>query len=242
MLVLFTDFGLHGPYVGQLKAAIAQFAPGIPVIDLFHDIPPFNIQGAAYLLVVYSQEFAKGTTFIGVIDPGVGGQREGIIMMADERYYVGPDNGLFDRVAARAETVQTWHIRWRGQRLSASFHGRDIFAPVAAMLISGKTADQLGERCVVEFRDWPDELEQVVYIDRYGNVMTGIRASSLTPNAIVVASGHEFPRARTFGDALLGETFWYANSSGLVELAINQGSAASKFRLAVKDPVQVLQA
>ena len=134
MIVLFTDFGLQGPYTGQMKAVLWRMAPGIPAVDLFADAPVGNPKASAYLLAAYAEWFAAGTVFLAVVDPGVGGTRPPIILEADGRWYVGPGNGLFELVERRATSKRSWDIDWRPERLSASFHGRDLFAPVAAML------------------------------------------------------------------------------------------------------------
>ena len=134
MIALFTDFGLHGPYTGQMKAVLHQMAPGIPAIDLFADAPVGNPKASAYLLAVYAGWFQAGTVFLCVVDPGVGGARPAVILDADGRWYVGPGNGLFELVQRRARKTRSWDIDWKPERLSASFHGRDLFAPVAAML------------------------------------------------------------------------------------------------------------
>ena len=139
MIVLFTDFGLHGPYVGQMRAMLHQMAPDIPVIDLFADAPVGNCRASAYLLAAYAAWFPAGTVFLCVVDPGVGGARPAIILEADGKWYVGPSNGLFELVQRRAETTHSFDITWHPERLSASFHGRDLFAPVAAMLARGAT-------------------------------------------------------------------------------------------------------
>ena len=240
MLALFTDFGLQGPYVGLLKLALANYAPQQPVIDLFHDVPPYDAQGAAYLLAAYVGEFSEKTVFLGVVDPGVGGKRAPLMLQADKRWFLGPDNGLLNQVATRAQQVQAWHITWQPKRLSASFHGRDLFAPVAAILAT-KTAspDTLGIRMPFPFQSWPDDLARIVYIDRYGNAMTGIRASSVGINAVIHIAGQRLMRARTFAEVAPGQSFWYENSSGLVELAVNQGSAAAQLGLKPGDCLQI---
>jgi len=138
MIVLFTDFGLQGPYTGQMKAVLRQMAPDIPVIDLFADAPVGNPKASAYLLAVYAAWFPAGTVFLGVVDPGVGGTRPSVILKADGQWYVGPGNGLFELVQRRAGETRSWEIDWRPEHLSASFHGRDLFAPVAAMLARGE--------------------------------------------------------------------------------------------------------
>jgi S-adenosylmethionine hydrolase len=232
MLALFTDFGLQGPYVGLLKLALAKYAPQQQVIDLFHDVPPYDAQWAAYLLAAYIEEFSEKTVFLGVVDPGVGGKRAALMLQADKQWFVGPDNGLFNQVAVRARQVEAWHITWQPKRLSASFHGRDLFAPVAAVLATETASpDTLGVRTSFPFQPWPDDLARIVYVDRYGNAMTGIRASSVEVNAAIHIAGRRLVRAKTFAEVAPGQCFWYENSSGLVELAVNQGSAAAQLGL-----------
>ena len=138
MIVSFTDFGFHGPYTGQMKAVLHQMAPGVPVIDLFADAPVNNPKASAYLLAAYAAWFPPQTIFLCVVDPEVGGARPPVIVEADGRWYVGPGNGLFELVQRRASETRSWTIDWRPERLSASFHGRDLFAPVAAMLACGE--------------------------------------------------------------------------------------------------------
>lgn len=240
MIVLFTDFGWQGPYVGLLKLALARHAPAVPVIDLFHDLPPFDAQGAAYLLATYVEEFPAGSVFVAVVDPGVGSDRAGLILRADGRLLVGPDNGLLDRVAARARQAEAWRITWQPARLSASFHGRDLFAPLAARLAAGTAPNRWATPVPLRLRDWPDDLARIVYLDRYGNAMTGIRAAALGPRTYLVVNGQTLNRARTFSDLPPGQGFWYENSSGLAEVAVNQGSAAETFGLRPGDPLDVL--
>src|SRR3989344_3756007 len=132
MIVLFTDFGLTDPYVGQLHAVFAREAPGVPVIDLFHSVPDFNIRAGAYLLPAYARDFPPGAIFVGVVDPGVGSARRPVMLKADNRWYVGPDNGLFEIVQRRAGECDCRVIRWQPPRLSARFPGRGLFAPLGA--------------------------------------------------------------------------------------------------------------
>ncbi len=239
-LALFTDFGLQGPYVGLMKLALIRYAPRIPIVDLFHNAPLFDTQAAAYLLATYALEFPEGSVFVGVVDPGVGGGRDGLILEADGRLFVGPDNGLFDRVAARAGHAQVWRITWRAERLSATFHGRDVFAPVAALLATEQAKpEELGAPVEIQPRDWPADLARVIYLDHYGNAMTGIRAAILNRDAKLQVGGQCLLWARTFSDLPPGAGFWYENSSGLVELAVNQDSAAEKWGLVLGQPVTV---
>jgi S-adenosyl-L-methionine hydrolase (adenosine-forming) len=241
MIALFTDFGLHGPYTGQMKAVIHRIAPGTPVIDLFADAPVGNLKASAYLLAAYAAWFPAGTVFLCVVDPGVGGTRPAIIIEADGRWYVGPGNGLFELVMRRAGKMRRWDIDWKPERLSASFHGRDLFAPVAAMLARGepppgRTPEDGADRQA----GWPDDLGEIVYVDHYGNAMTGLRARVLPSNVRLVVGGQVLERARTFSDRPRGAAFWYENSNGLAEIAVNQGRADRDLGLSIGVAVEIV--
>ena len=234
MIVLYTDFGLHGPYVGQVKAVLDQMVPGTSIIDLFADAPVGNPKASAYLLAAYAAWFPPGTIFLGVVDPGVGGPRPPIILEADGRWYVGPGNGLFELVKRRAGQTRSWHIDWKPEHLSASFHGRDLFAPVAAMLARGEPPP--GRPCQDDAHrraDWPNDLCEIVYVDHFGNAMTGVRAIMLPTDARLAVAGRVLERARTFGDLPTGAAFWYENSNGLAEIAVNQGRADCELGLSI---------
>ncbi len=241
MILLFTDFGTDGPYLGQMTAVLAREAPGVPVIPLFSDAPAFDPRASAYLLAAYTREVPAGTVILGVVDPGVGGPRKPLALQAGGRWYVGPDNGLF-ALAARAEPgSRVWEITWRPERLSASFHGRDLFAPVAARLARGEAppgrergADEAAQ---APGTDWPDDLAEVIYLDHYGNAITGLRAASLAPDATLEAAGQRLRRARTFSGQPHGTAFWYENANGLAEISLNRGRAADSLSLVVGSPV-----
>ena len=241
MIALFCDFGLAGPYLGQVKAVLAREAPGVPVIDLVSDAPMFDIEASASLLAACGRGFLAGDVFWCVVDPGVGtAQREPVVIEADGRWFVGPDNGLFAGVAARADDLRLWQITWRPQALSASFHGRDLFAPVAARLARGE--DPAGVPLDPDrlARDrWSDALARIIYVDGYGNLMTGIWAHTLNHEARIIAAGRELEHAHTFGAVPPGAAFWYENANALVELAVNQGSATTTLGLGVGDPITV---
>lgn len=241
MIALFTDFGLYGPYTGQMKAVLHRMAPGIPVIDLFADAPIGNPKASAYLLPAYAAWFPAKTVFLCVVDPGVGGPRPATILEADSRWYVGPGNGLFELVQRRAQETCSWDIEWKPEHLSASFHGRDIFAPVAAMLARGDSPP--GRRRndgAVRRADWPDDLSEIVYVDHFGNAMTGVRAAVLPPSARLMAAGRVLERARTFSDLPEGAAFWYENSNGLAEIAVNQGRADRELGLSIGIPIEII--
>jgi hypothetical protein len=238
MIVLLTDFGLEGPYVGQLRAVLLRHAPGIPVVNLFADLSPFNPRAAAYLLPAYVQEFPPGSVFLVVVDPGVGSQRGAVVMQADTRWYVAPDNGVLEMVSRRASGTRHWAINYQPERLSASFHGRDLFAPVAARLALGAPVpgDYL-EQAASPYGDWPHELFEVVYIDRFGNAVTGMRAAALDRDAVLEVKGRRLAYARVFAEAAPETPFWYENANGLVELALREASLAGRLGLAVGDEV-----
>ncbi len=173
MIVLFTDFGLEGPYIGQVEAVLQQQAPGVPVIKLFSDLPPFDIEGAAYLLPAYAGGFPPGTVFLCVVDPGVGSARPGVVVQADTHWYVGPNEGLFSQVMRRAGRITCRELALPANA-SSSFHGRDVFAPAAARVARGVPVDGEPVATTALARpDWPDDLYRVVYIDRFGNAITG---------------------------------------------------------------------
>jgi S-adenosylmethionine hydrolase len=241
MIALFTDFGLHGPYTGQMKAVLHRMAPGRPIIDLFADAPAGNPKAAAYLLAAYAAWFPEQTIFLCVVDPGVGGERPAIFVEAEGRWYVGPGNGLFELVQRRAATARRFDIAFTPEHFSASFHGRDLFAPVAAMLARGDAPPGRPRNDDSDRRaDWPDDLGEIVYVDHYGNAMTGLRAAALPRDARLAAAGRVLERATTFGDRPPGTAFWYENSNGLVEIAVNQGRADRALGLAVGGTVAIV--
>ena len=241
MIVLFTDFGLTGPYTGQMQAVLRRTAPDIPAVSLFADAPVGQPKPSAYLLAAYAAWFPAATVFLCVVDPGVGGARRAVIAEADGKYFVGPDNGLFDLVLRRGEAAALWEIAWRPPVLSASFHGRDLFAPVAARLARGEELAELArptdDRAAE--RGWPDDLAEIVYLDHYGNALTGLRGATVPPDARLKAGGRSIAPAATFSAMPPGEAFWYVNSNGLAEIAVNGGNAGATLGLRIGSPVAV---
>lgn len=238
MIVLFTDFGGADPYVGQMRAAILAEAPDVPVVDLLHQVPSYDIRAGAYLLDALQRGFRAGDVFVCVVDPGVGGDRAPVMVNADGKWYVGPDNGLLNIVCRRAGSMNVHRIDWRPASLSHSFHGRDLFAPVAARLAAGESVES-SPCSLVDTASWPDDLAEIIYIDHYGNAVTGFRSSSLSDSAVVRAAGRRLPRRRTFVEGRPGEPFWYRNSIGLVEIAVREDSAAALLGLKVGDRIEV---
>ncbi|HEC12069.1 MAG TPA: hypothetical protein ENI80_02295 [Acidiferrobacteraceae bacterium] len=238
MIVLFTDFGTEDSYVGQLHGVLHQAVSDLEIVDLLHHVPNFDIRAGAYLLPSLVNLFPVGTVFVCVVDPGVGGVRRPLILRVDGRWYVGPDNGLFRLLLRRATGAQIWEILWRPENLSASFHGRDLFAPVAGMLAMGGQPDcrpcEIGD---TNRGDWPDDLARIIYIDHYGNAITGLRATSVDTDCTLTIGKSRLASAQTFGSVPIGAGFWYANANGLVEVAVNQGHAAHQLEIGLGEQV-----
>lgn len=239
-LALVTDFG-PGVYLGQMRARLSVLVPDLPVIDLVQDLPPFRPDLAAYLLPALMRDMPKGTLYLCVVDPGVGGARSVLLVESDGDWLLGPDNGLLSRVAHRGREVRAFRIGWQPQALSASFHGRDWIAPAAARLCQDQPLGLMPlERRDLVGSDWADERAEVVYADRFGNLMCGLRAASLSVGTRIRAANRLLPRARTFCEVPPGQAFWYENALGLVEIAVNQGRADRLLDLASGDPIEAL--
>jgi hypothetical protein len=239
VILLLTDFGAAGPYVGELHLVLRRLAPEVPVVDLQHDLVPFRPDLAAWLLAARLGLARPGDVVLAVVDPGVGTDRAPLAVRLDGVWIVGPDNGLLEPALRRAGSVESFHIAWRPERLSASFHGRDLFAPVAARLARGERHD-LVPGPVGRRPDWPDELAAIVYLDAYGNAITGLRAAALPEAARLAVAGRTLGRVHTFADAPPGGLFWYEGSAGLAEIAANGASAAALLGLAPGAVVAVL--
>lgn len=223
---LITDFGLEGPYTGQVLARLYAEAPEIAAFSLLADAPAFDPRHSAYLVAAYGKDVAVGDVSLCVVDPGVGTERAGLVLNADGRWFVGPDNGLLEVAAQQAEDVRWWLLDPPAPGASATFHGRDWFAPAAAAIAS--TGDVSGTRCdgpPAGRRGWPTDLAEVVYIDHYGNAMTGLRAREVPADLHFDIRGTSIGPGRVFAGGAPGEPFWYPNSNGLVEIAVNRGRA-----------------
>lgn len=238
MILLYTDFGFTGPYVGQLHGVLAEQAAGEIVIDLMHDAPRFNPSAAGCLLASLARHFPPAAICVAVIDPGVGSNRRPVAVKAGSHWFVGPDNGLFNALGSLFPSPEWFEIRWRPTALSASFHGRDLFAPVAAMLANGRTEDCLQP---IGAPRGADALQEVIYIDTYGNAMTGIPADRLGETAQLRVGHQVLAPAPNFSAVPVGQAFCYRNSLGLIEIAINQGHAAETLNLRIGDPVALDQ-
>jgi S-adenosylmethionine hydrolase len=240
-IALVTDFGVASPYIGQMRVLLAAGVPELPVIDLISDLPPFRPDLAAYLLPGLIRDLPSSTLFLTVVDPGVGGERRALAIAADDNLFLGPDNGLLAMIALRSCQCRVWRLDWRPARLSATFQGRDLFAPAAIALARGEALSMSPlTKNDLAGSAWQLELPRVVYQDAYGNLMLGIRAGKIARTALITLGRHSLAWARTFSAVPPGQAFWYENAFGLVELAVNQGSAAQSLGLRIGDPVTLV--
>ncbi len=234
--VLLTDFGPASPYIGQIRMLLNDLRPETQVIELISDMPVFRPDLSAYFLPSLLQGLPTGNICLCVVDPGVGSDREGLVLRAGGNWFVGPDNGLMSRLAAENTDAQLWRIDWRPDRMSRSFHGRDLFMPIGVRIsgqdFSGLTAISLDS---MVGNDWPDRQPKVIFIDHYGNLCTGIKAAGLAGQVRV--SGRKLQQAGTFSDVPPGEAFWYENSFGLLEIAVNRGRADQVLGVGLGDGV-----
>lgn len=234
-ITLLTDFGTRDGYVGAMRGVIAAIAPDVRVDDVSHDLQAGDIVAASSALERYWRLYPPGTVHVVVVDPGVGTARRGIAVETDGRRFVGPDNGVFTPVLeAAARVVELRETAWLHHPVSATFHGRDVFAPVAAHLARGVGIDALGPRVVHPVLvDRPrltmvdDAAHGVVVItDRFGNLVTNIPGALVPEAARARIAGREVPVLRTYGEAEPGRLLALVGSSGYLEIAVRDGSAA----------------
>jgi hypothetical protein len=255
VITLTTDFGVRDWFVGTMKGVIAGINPEATVIDLTHEIPAGDIPSGAFALRASYAFFPKGTIHVAVVDPGVGSLRNAIAVQTKSYFFVGPDNGVLSWALAR-EKIKTCcsltNTAYSLESVSRTFHGRDIFAPVAAHLSQGVPIRKLGPPLKSMFRlDWPEPRHgpgrfagEIVYIDRFGNAITNldevaIRASG--PGVLeVLVRGKKLCALNEFYQSVAnGKPVAVLGSTGFVEIAINGGDAAQRFRLKRGDSVMV---
>ncbi len=230
-IVLFTDFGPSGPYVGQMESVLRLTAPNVPVINLLSNAPTADPRLSAYLLAALRYSFPANSIFLAVVDPGVGDVRRAVVLQADGQTFVGPDNGLLNTVAVQAQDAQWSEIIWKPEHCSTSFHGRDLFAPVAAKLAINAADDLLQPFDRNDLSAWPHDLAEVIYFDYYGNAMTGLRYHEGLAGKVLNIHGIAIKQADTFSAVEEKQAFWYKNSSDLVEIAVNKGRAEQQLAL-----------
>lgn len=258
VITLTTDFGLKGPFVGVMKGAILSRLPGAQIVDLTHDIPVHWPIEAGFWLARSFRYFPAGTVHVAVVDPGVGTARSIIAGEHEGHVFLGPDNGLLQPVlGSRPARCHRLSEAWRQQQgwpsPSSTFHGRDIFAPLAADLAAGRVAvGDIGPAAGELIPSLQEEPEAgahevrgtVVAIDNFGNLITNIDGSLVAGfrKPDVLAGGRRLPLRRTYGDVQPGEFLALVNSFGVLEIARAEGSAAESLGLGRGAPVLVLNA
>ena len=229
VITLLTDFGTADYFVGAVKGAILSVNPGAVIVDVTHEIPPQDIEAGAFTLLAAYKTFPPGTIHVAVVDPGVGSTRRPIIVSANEQFFVGPDNGLFSYIYDREPSHKTFHVtadRFFRPTVSNTFHGRDIFAPVAAALSNGVAVEEFGQLIEDEVRLPSLETPlRIIHIDRFGNCVTNITRDH-SPREIVV-KGRTISEFRQFyGEGDDQSLFAIWGSAGFLEISVNGGSAA----------------
>ncbi len=240
LIYFFTDFGVEGPYLGQMETAVLEKVPLARVINLMADAPVSNPRASAYLLAALVPRLPQNAILVSVVDPGVGGDRQALLLGAAGRSLIGPDNGLLSVCARLDPSASVYKIPHDKSKLSVSFHGRDLFAPMAARLWREENipSESIDPATMVG-SDWPEVLEEVIYIDHYGNAMTGLQSDHLHDSAQIKLGTHVLRHAHTFSAADIGCSFWYRNSIGLVELAVNQGRVDEQLGVVVGSTLSV---
>lgn len=243
LMTFTTDFGTRDGYVGAMKGVALRICPEARLVDISHEIPPQDLLHAARVLEDSTLWFPEESVHVAVIDPGVGTSRRAILVRAHRRWFIAPDNGILWPLASRDPERQCWDISGSGGGLearSSTFHGRDLFTPVAAHLAAGKAPEALGVPCddllPLEGPAWAIDGNvlrgEVVQVDHFGNLISNIPVSALggreMATARVVGSGEHLVKTmvETYAEAEGGLPVALVGSSGYLEVAINQGSAA----------------
>lgn len=247
IITLLTDFGLQDGYVASMKGVILQICPDAKLVDISHLIAPQSVSSGAFVLRACYEYFPHGTVHLAVVDPGVGTGRGALAIRIRTCFFVGPDNGLFSLIL-RKETG--WEARkldnpqFRRSPLSSTFHGRDLFAPAAAHIACGVRFDTLGPLCDPVSPHWEGPIigrgevkGEVIHIDRFGNAITNVPSETLEKQGPVgkwtITAGKSEINSieRTYGRVRTGEPLALTGSTGFIEIAVNQGNAASELEL-----------
>ncbi len=254
IIALITDFGTRDWYAGEMKAAILLAAPSATLIDISHTVDFGDIEGAAFSLLSCYRSFPQGTVFCVVVDPGVGSSRQALAGSGGAYFFTGPDNGVLSWALEQEPTYSLRRVEnptLLPREVSPTFHGRDIFAPIAAYLSLVGDLDTIGPPVSEHIRlpGLKPRLENnriigtIVYLDRFGNAITTVTRDSLAllPSGAksVILKGSRFPLCTHFQEVAEGEGLAYLGSGGFLEIAINRGSALTAFNLRRGDPVEV---
>ena len=243
IITLTTDFGHRDSFVGAMKGVLLGIAPEVQIVDIAHEIRPGDIRAAAFALMTAAPFFPAGTIHLVVVDPGVGSARKAVAIRGAQATFLGPDNGVLswavkDECSLQIRSLENPEIRL--PRLSATFHGRDLFAPAAAWLARGRPFAQLGPELNDFHRlDWPSATlaggawrTEIIHVDVYGNAITAVSAEQAAGKQDVILPGERRVPIQPFYSAVgKGSPLAVVGSSGLLEIAINGGDAANTLDL-----------
>ncbi len=255
LITLCSDFGTGDGYAAAMKGVIRSVAPEVLLEDLTHEVSPGDIRAGAWVLRTAVPFFPRGTVHVVVVDPGVGTARNALVLQADSQYLIGPDNGVFSWIIREAKEVRAWKLSddsWHPAQSSHTFHGRDLFAHAAALMVQeGELNRVCGEEVSPRCDAWSQSFAvtatakgEVVHVDRFGNVVTNLfvpEFEDVLPGKVSVP-GRKLcfdELNRTYGDVEEGKALLLVGSHGFLEIAIRQGSAAEAFSLQVGDQVCV---
>jgi S-adenosylmethionine hydrolase len=250
IITLTTDFGVEDTFVGVMKGVILGIFPGARIVDLTHRIPPQDVRAAAWALKDSVFHFPEGTVHLAVVDPGVGSERRGMALSSGGHLFVGPDNGVLSAFYPAESMVELNRPEFFLPKISRTFHGRDVFAPVAAKLASGVELADVGDRIhdpvVIELPEPRAEsgrvIGEVVSIDRFGNLVTNVPESMIPAGARVkveVRGAQVTGLASCYSEPGAGNLIALIGSAGRLEIAIPNGSAAEELSAVVGDEVAV---
>ena len=235
VIALITDFGTRDHFVAAMKGTIVSIDPSATIVDITHEIDPQNVREAAFSLAACYRDFPVGTVFVAVVDPGVGSDRRGIAAASGGHYFVGPDNGALSfALKDEAKVVELNRSEYFAERVSNTFHGRDIFAPVAAHISKGIWLEEFGP--VIHdavILNYPKPIEsgdsiagEIIHIDRFGNLITNLTRDRLPEKFRIELGGHIISKhGGSYSEAARGEIITIVGSSEYIEIAANLASA-----------------
>ena len=252
IIALLTDFGTKDYFVGAMKGAILTINESVHLVDITHEIEPQNVVSAGFNLRACYKNFLVGTIFVAVVDPGVGSQRRAILVETDEYFFIAPDNGLLSFVFGETAHFRVFELtnkQYFAREISSTFHGRDVFAPVAAHLSNGVKPDEFG-REITDFVRFEENrprrlsaaeiVAEIIAVDRFGNLITNLKREDLPENFVVEIGGRRIEKLNSFfAESPAGEAFMIFGSAGFLEIAVFQGSAENLLEAAAGQEITV---
>ncbi|MEM3703501.1 MAG: SAM-dependent chlorinase/fluorinase [Candidatus Bathyarchaeia archaeon] len=255
LITLTTDFGLTDPYVAEIKAVIFRINPDVKIVDISHQIEKFNIRMGAYVLAAATPHFPRGTIHVAIVDPGVGTKRKPILIETKDSFFIGPDNGVLALAAEKQGIKHVYEIanpKYMLPKISATFHGRDIFAPAAAFLSKGVSPSEFGleihqivkPKFAKIFRRGPMLVGEIVHVDGFGNIVTNFTAKELesfgvkeSVNIKIRESTLTLKLCEAYGEVEDKKPLAIIGSHDFLEISVNRGNAAEVFKVKAGDKI-----